>query len=118
MQAHDRIRLGHMLAAAREAVAFAANRTRADLDRDRLLQLGLTRLVEIIGEAAAQVSDESRALQPTVPWVKIVAMRNRLVHAYFSVNLDILWDTVTLELSPLIAHLEAWLADDAAPKAQ
>jgi uncharacterized protein with HEPN domain len=104
-----------MLDAAREARSFVVGKTRSELDRDRLLQLGLTRLIEIVGEAAGQVSDETRRLQPTIPWSKIVGMRNRLIHAYFAVNLDILWDTVILELPTLIGQLEALLAAEEAP---
>ena len=104
-----------MLDAAREAQAYTAGKARDEFDRDRLLQLGLTRLIEIIGEAAGQVSDEARQRQPTIPWSKIVGMRNRLVHAYFAVNLDILWDTVTLELPVLISQLETLLAEEAMP---
>jgi uncharacterized protein with HEPN domain len=102
-----------MLDAAREAQAHATGKTRDDLDGDRLLQLGLTRLIEIVGEAAGQVSDETRRQAPAIPWPKIVGMRNRLVHAYFAINLDILWDTITLELPTLIGQLETLLAEEA-----
>jgi uncharacterized protein with HEPN domain len=115
MQATDRVRLRHMLEAAREARAFTAGKERGDFDRDRLLQLGLTRLVEIIGEAAGQLSNEARQQHPAIPWSKITGMRNRLIHAYFAVNLDILWDTVTLELPILIGQLETLLSEEGAP---
>ena len=63
-----------------------------------------------MGEAAAQVSDAGRAELPAIPWQQIVGMRNRLVHAYFDIDLDILWDTVQLSLPSLIAPLKAHLA--------
>ena len=112
MFSDDRVRLRHMLDAAKEARAFAHGRTRYDLDTDRMLALSLVRLIEIIGEAATRVSDAHRQSSPQVPWPSIVAMRNRLVHAYFDINLDLVWDTVTDDLPPLIAMLEAMLADD------
>jgi len=106
MRKDDAIRLRHMLDAAREAVSFAEGRTRFDLDRDRMLVLSLVKDIEIIGEAAYQVSASSREQLPTLPWEDIIGMRHRLVHAYFDINLDILWKTVQADLPPLIKILE------------
>ena len=102
----DEIRLRHMLDAAREAVSFTHGRVRGDLDTDRQLVLSLVKDIEIVGEVAAQVTESARAQVPEIPWQVIVAMRNRLVHAYFSINLDIVWQTVQQDLPTLIAHLE------------
>ena len=60
-------------------------------------------------EAASRISRELRAESPDVPWTDLVAMRNRLIHAYFDVNLDIVWQTVTEELPPLVKLLEKLL---------
>ncbi len=109
----DRTRLLHMLDHSREAVAMAEGCSRADLDTDRKLELSLTRLVEIIGEAAARVTPSGQAQLSGVPWAAIVGFRNRLIHGYDEVDLDILWATVVHDLPPLIASLEARLADDA-----
>jgi len=79
MRKDDAIRLRHMLDAAREAVSFAEGRTRFDLDRDRMLVLSLVKDIEIIGEAAYQVSASSREQLPTLPWEDIIGMRHRLV---------------------------------------
>jgi uncharacterized protein with HEPN domain len=98
-----------MLDNTREAMAIAADRRRADLDSDRLLELGLVRLIEIIGEAAAKVTDDFRSAHPQIPWPQIVAMRNRLVHGYDEIDLDVLWDTVGDDLPPLAAELEKLL---------
>jgi uncharacterized protein with HEPN domain len=58
--------------------------------------------MEIIGEAASRISAETRAANPAVPWASIVAMRNRLIHACFDIDRNIVWKTVTEELpSPL-----------------
>jgi uncharacterized protein with HEPN domain len=75
------------------------------------LQLGLTRLVEIIGEAGARVSNAGRARYADIPWRVIIGMRNRLIHGYDVVDLNMLRDTVTDDLPPLIAQLEAALAE-------
>lgn len=105
----DRLRLLHMLEHAREAVALAGGKTRADLAHNRLLELALVRLVEIVGEAASGVSDEPRAHYPQIPWRGITTMRHRLAHGYDAVDLDILWDTIDADLPPLVAQLEATL---------
>ena len=83
MPKSDRVRLQHMLDAAREALSFVRGKTRGHLDRDRLLVLALVKAIEIIGEAAYQVSSETRWQIPEVPWEDIIGMRHRLVHAYF-----------------------------------
>ncbi len=102
----DLVRVRHMLDAARDAIAFSTNKTRHDLDTDRMLVLSLVKSIEIIGEAASKVSKESREQFPEIPWAVIVAMRNRLIHAYYDVDLDRVWDTVTSDLPPLIRSLE------------
>ena len=106
MYRDDEVRLRHMLDAAREAVSFAQGRTRSDLDEDRQLVLALVKDIEIVGEAANQVSEPGRRRVPELPWERIVGMRNRLVHAYFDINLDIVWKTVSEDLPRLISLLE------------
>lgn len=107
MRKDDAVRLRHMLDAAREAMGFVRGRTRADLDTDRQLVLSLVKEVEIIGEAAYQLSEETQATIPGMPWKDIVGMRHRLVHAYFDINLDILWRTVMEDLPVLVRLLES-----------
>ena len=106
MSREDEIRLRHMADAAREAASFAAGRTRGDLDDDRQLVMALVKEIEIVGEAAARVSDAARERLPDIPWDELIGMRNRLVHAYFDVNLNIVWQTVQKDLPKLIALLE------------
>jgi len=108
MLKNDAIRLQHMLDAAHEAIGFASGRTRSDLDDNRMLVLSLVKSIEIIGEAAFRISPATRAQLQDVPWDAIIAMRHRLVHAYFDINLDILWRTVQDELPALIAILEPY----------
>jgi uncharacterized protein with HEPN domain len=112
MSPDDRVRVAHMVEAAEQALAFVAGRERADLDRDAMLRLALTRAVEVLGEAAAKVSGAGRAELPAVPWAQVVGMRNRLIHAYFDINLDILWDTVHLALPPLLRQLKPIVGED------
>lgn len=102
MNANDRIRLRHTLDSAQKARAFSQGKSRADLDKDELLTLALIRLLEIIGEAAAGISAESQIQQPQILWRNIVSMRNRLIHAYFAINLDIVWQAIERDLPLLI----------------
>ncbi len=81
MRRDDEIRLRHMLDAACEALSFLQGRTRGDLDTDRQLVLVPIKNIEIVGEAAARVTEPARRDMPGTPWVKVIAMRNRLVHA-------------------------------------
>jgi uncharacterized protein with HEPN domain len=72
-----------------------------------MLRLALTKLVEIVGEAAKQMTDESRNAMPGVPWTSAARMRDRLVHHYFDIDLDVLWTTVTDDLPAMLQALEA-----------
>src|SRR2546421_5416472 len=108
----DTIRLQHMLDAAHDALSFITGKSRVDLDTDRMLVLSLVKSIEIIGEAASRVSTDCQTQYIDIPWPEIIAMRNRLIHAYFDVDLDIVWQTVTEELPPLVAALEKALSED------
>ena len=112
MLPEDRIRIGHMMEAAERALAFVAGRTRDDMGNDAMLPLALARAIEILGEAAAHVSAETREVSPAVPWRQIIGMRNRLVHAYLDVDTEILWTTVTERLPELVRELRALLATE------
>jgi uncharacterized protein with HEPN domain len=112
----DRIRLRHMLDAALRSRQFVQGRNRADLEMDEMLSLALVRLLEIVGEAAAHVSEPVQAGLPGIPWRQITGARNRLVHGYFDVDLDIVWAILQDDLPPLIAQLEQVLPPRARPR--
>jgi uncharacterized protein with HEPN domain len=82
MRAEDTERLQHMLEAAREAIGFAEGRTRGELDANRMLTLAVMKEIEIIGEAAYQMAEESTAEVAGIRWPAIINMRHRLVHEY------------------------------------
>ena len=106
----DEIRLRHALDAAREAVDFTKGHRRVDLDTDRKLSLSLVRLLEVIGEAARGITIEFRSEHSELQWKSMIGMRDRLIHGYFDVNLDVVWETVTNDLPPLIEKLEKILS--------
>jgi uncharacterized protein with HEPN domain len=109
MAPEDAIRIGHMIEAAEAAQSFIAGRQRADLDSDRMLLFALVRAIEIIGEAASKLSPDTRAAMASVPWASVVAMRHRLVHAYFDIDATIVWKTATEEIPALLPLLRAAL---------
>jgi uncharacterized protein with HEPN domain len=107
----DEVRLRHILDAAIEIRQYVRASTREDLSRDRKLVHSLVHLLEIIGEAAGQISPELRDNVPTIPWSVIVGMRNRLIHAYFSINLNVVWSTSAEDVPPLVEELKRLLGE-------
>lgn len=101
----DVVRLRHLREAAEKAVDYCCGKSRESLDEDELLRLALTKLVEIVGEAAKQVSEPTRAANPEVPWSAASRMRDRLIHHYFDVDLDVLWATIADDLPRRIEAL-------------
>ena len=102
----DRIRLRHMLDAALEIQQYVQSASREELNRDRKLVHSLVHLFEIVGEAATQVSDELRERSSDIPWLVIIGMRNRLIHAYFAIDLNVVWSTSTTDIPLLITELK------------
>ena len=102
----DSILLADMLDYARRAVTALDGRSREVLDTDAVLVGALERFVEVIGEAASRLSENTSKTAPEVPWHEIIAMRNRLVHGYFAVDLNILWTVVNDDLPELIDALD------------
>jgi len=100
------ITLQHMLDHAQEAISLVHGMSRNDLDENRTLNLALTRLLEIIGEAANRVPIEFQMENPTVSWSQIISLRNRLIHGYDSVDFDVLWYVVIHDLPELVHALE------------
>jgi uncharacterized protein with HEPN domain len=91
---------------------FITGRTRADLETDDQLALAMVKSIEIIGEAAAHVGTEVRAELPEIPWPKVVGMRNHLIHSYFDIDNDRVWNTATEELPKLKAIIERYLKEE------
>ncbi len=108
---NDHVRLHHILDSTTEIIRFLGDKTRAEFNNDRLLQLALTRLVEIIGEAANHISSSVREKYPDVKWAQIRGMRNRLTHAYFEVDLDLLWATVIVSIPELHRQVQQILSE-------
>ena len=100
---HNRIR--HTRDAVDEALRSTQDSSRQALEDDEILRLAITKLVEIVGEAAKQVSEPTRNAHPSVPWSAAARMRDRLIHHDFDVDLDVLWATITEDFPPLLDAL-------------
>jgi len=107
----DAHRLADIVDAADAALEFAAGRDRTELDTDKLLEAGLVQKVVVIGEAAAGLSEPFRRSYPELPWADMIGMRNVIVHAYWQVDRDELWHTVTDDLPALLNLLRPLLAE-------
>lgn len=110
MRDEDRVRVQHMIEAAETAIEFVSGRNRSDLDTDRMLLFAVIRAIEVIGEAGSKISSETRAAHGEIPWKAIVGMRNRLMHAYFEIDSQIVWETVTLEIPAVLPELRTLFA--------
>ncbi len=108
----DRVSLVDMRNYAEEAVNLLGEARLIDLTEDRVMELALRKLVEIVGEAANRVSEKTRQSQQTIPWSQIIGMRNRLVHGYDDISLERLWDTIKDELPPLIEQLDTIIGEE------
>ena len=106
----DLVSLQQMLDHAREVVDMVKDRTRGELDTERVLSLALVQLMQIIGEAAGRVSPARQENPTEIQWPEIIALRNRLIHGYDTVDFDILWRIITNDIPPLISALERILS--------
>ena len=95
-----------MLLAAHDAMAFTSSLTFLEFETSRLHQNAVVKAIEIIGEAASRVSKNMQSVHPQIPWAEIIGMRNRLVHGYGDIQLDVVWQTVQDDLPNLVAQLE------------
>jgi uncharacterized protein with HEPN domain len=89
MQEADLIRLKHILDASVEIQSFIKDKTQEEFKQDRKLHLSVVHLLEIIGEAGNQISEEVKEQYVDIPWKRIIGMRNRLIHGYFDIDLAI-----------------------------
>lgn len=94
MENKDLVRLKHMLDSGEAILSFSKGKRRASLDNDRLFLSAVLRELEIIGEAAGRISERTKKKFTQFPWKELIGMRNRLIHAYFDVDHDVIWKTI------------------------
>ena len=95
-----------MLVTARKAAKFAQELEYEQFERSDLHQNAILKVLEIVGEAAARISDETKSAHPEIPWPNVIGLRNRIVHAYFGLDLKIVWKIVNESLPELVQKLE------------
>jgi uncharacterized protein with HEPN domain len=100
-QPDDLIRLQHIVDFADRAISYTAGLTQEEFTNNEVLQYACVHLLEIIGEAANDITDKTRGQYPDIPWLKMINMRNRLIHGYIDVNIDIVWLTIKDDLPTL-----------------
>lgn len=110
MKFNDKMRLQHMLDAAQEAVSFLDTLKHDTLEHNRLVSQAIVRSIEIVGEAASQLSKEYKENNPELPWAQIIGMRNRIIHAYFDIDYALVESTVKQDLPVLIGQLTKLLS--------
>ena len=101
-----------MLLSSRDAVEFASRITYAEFKGSRLHRNAILKSIEIVGEAASRVSAGARDTHDDIPWGEIVGMRNRIVHAYFEIDIELVWRVVKDDLPTLITRLERIVPPD------
>jgi uncharacterized protein with HEPN domain len=109
MTRNDTVFLHHILDAINQIETYTADLAYLEFCQDRLTQDGVIRQLEIIGEACRNLSDEIRLQHPDLPWSQIIGLTNRLSHAYFDINLGIIWDIVQADIPHLKAEVSRLL---------
>ena len=108
MTQHDPLlSVRHMRDHAAEAIEMLGARSVEQLHADRMLQLALVQLIEIVGEAASRIPDDFRAAHAQIPWQLAADMRNKLIHGYDLIEYTIVFDTVRIDLPPLVERLDS-----------
>ena len=106
MEIKDIARIAHILEAAQDLKSFIQGKDRSSLDSEKMLLYAVIRAIEIIGEASSQVSTTTISQYPELPWRDAVGMRNQLIHAYVTVDLDIVWKTATVAIPQFISEIK------------
>lgn len=106
MEIKDGARIAHILEAAQDIKNFIQGKDRSSLDTEKMLLYAIVRAIEIIGEASSQISSETRSQYPALPWRDAIGMRNQLIHAYITVDLDIVWKTATVAIPQFIEEIK------------
>lgn len=114
----DRDYLLDMLTAAQKIEQFTSAMQQGDFKQDEVLQNAVVRLFTVLGEASRLLSDTLKTQHPQIPWAQIAGMRNRIVHVYWEIDTEILWNAIQLDIPQLIVQLQSILASSADGEAE
>ena len=106
MYVDDLTRLKHMRDVARELGELSHGKERSDLATNRQFSLAVMKLIEIVGEVASRITNGTQAQYPAIPWQQTTGMRNRLIHVYFDIDLDFVWEAAIVSAPNLIQDVE------------
>lgn len=106
MRKGDQVYLRHILDSIEKIQRYLQGVLKEDFDQNSMLQDAVIRQIEIIGEAARNVSEEFKEKNPEIPWLTMTGMRNKLIHEYFAVNSSIVWDTIMGDLPVLKQQIQ------------
>ncbi len=99
------VRLKHIIDAVNDVIKLSFGKKRTDLESDQIFGLAMVRLIEIIGEAANSIDVEFRAKYPKIPWSQMIATRNKLIHGYYNVENELIWEIISKDIPNLQKQL-------------
>ncbi len=105
----DRHYLSDILEAMQRIIAYTENLSYEQFLNERLVQDGVLRNFQLVGEATKKLSSQTRNAYPDLPWHRMAGMRNRIVHEYFSIDEQVVWDVAVRDLPRLVPQLEAMI---------
>lgn len=107
---NDRMYLEHIHESVNDVLLYIEGMTLKDFRSEKMVQDAVFRRLEIIGEAAKRLTEDTRSIEDTVPWRKIAGMRDRLTHDYFRIDLAVVWDTIKYGLPSLVRAVDRLLS--------
>ena len=107
MPRHDETLLLDMLIACRKIRDFTQGMSQADFEKNELVQSAVIREFQVLGEAARMISEESKTQYDSNPWPVIAGTRNRLIHEYFDIRIDVVWETVQENIPDLTHQIQS-----------
>jgi uncharacterized protein with HEPN domain len=112
MSKNDSLYLYHILDSISKIENFMENIDENEFKTNELVQSAVIRQLEIIGEATKQISNDTRKKYTNVPWKDIAGMRDKLIHGYFGVDIDAVWNTIQKDIPTLKKHIEIMIENE------
>ena len=101
MHKDNKIYIEHIIAAIDKILKFKSNISLKEFAKDEMMQDAIIRNIEIIGEASKQLSSELKSKHQEIPWKEMAGMRDKLIHDYFGVDIEVIWKTISVDIPNL-----------------